>query len=593
MQDTDGLMIERIAFRLMTVLLAIAMAACADDEPSGPRTPSLTPGYTVTSDKAIYHPGEDVRIGVSPAVSGTVNVRYRFLGEVIEESAVSGTSLTWNPPDDDFRGYMAELFQPGTEDKPEVILATIGIDVSSDWTRFPRYGFLSRFHEMTDAELTEVVENLNRYRINGIQYYDWHFKHHQPLAGTPESPTPVYRDIINREIYFNTVKKYIDAGHERNISAMFYNLVYGALKDASVHGVRNEWYVFTDIAKTERDKHPLPPPFISDIFITDPSNIGWQEYLINENRKVYSALPFDGFHMDQLGDRGTRYDFNGKLVNLATGFKSFIDAVDADDPARNNVMNAVNQYGQQAIAEAPVDFLYTEVWGPNDTYNDLANIIIQNGSLSDQRLKTVLAAYVNYDLANTPGYFNTASVLMVDAVIFAFGGAHLELGEHMLGKEYFPNNNLAMRDDLKRNLVAYYDFLVAYQNLLRDGGAFNDPALVSADGKVQFNNWPAQSGKVAVVGKDLGARQVLHLLNFTNAKTMQWRDNGGIQATPTGVENVQVRLTPVKPVVKVWYASPDFSKGASRAIDFTKAGNQISFTIPALQYWSMIVIEYE
>src|SRR5690606_16783646 len=123
------------------------------------------------------------------------------------------------------------------------------------------------------------------------------------LAGTPENPTPVYRDIINREIYFSTVKKYIDAGHSRNIRAMFYNLVYGVLKDS---GLKEEWYIYTSAARVEKDKHPLPPPFISDIFLVDPSNPEWQQYLISQNRNVYAALPFDGFHMDQLGDRGTR-----------------------------------------------------------------------------------------------------------------------------------------------------------------------------------------------------------------------------------------------------------------------------------------------
>lgn len=583
---------KRILSGFVVMLEVLAIPGCTPDEPAR-RTPSLPVSYTASSDKAMYHPGEDVRISVLPSVNGAVSVRYKFLGEVLEETTVSGSSFTWDPPDTDFRGYMVELYEPATDGKPENVLATIGIDVSSEWTRFPRYGFLSKFPEMTEAQVTEVIESLNRHRINGIQYYDWHYRHHQPLAGTPANPTPVYRDIINREIHFNTVRQYIDAGHDRNISAMFYNLVYGALKDAASDGVQEEWYIYTNAARTDKDKHPLPPPFVSDIFITDPSNAGWQQYLVNENRKVYEALPFDGFHMDQLGDRGTRYDYNGNTVDLAQSFQSFIQAADADAPAKYNVLNAVNQYGQQHIAEAPVDFLYTEVWGPNDTYNDLANIIAQNNNYSGQRLNTVLAAYVNYDLANQPGYFNTPSVLMADAVIFAFGGAHLEIGEHMLGKEYFPNSNLAMRDDLKRTLVTYYDFLVAYQNLLRDGGNFNAPALVSADNKVQFNNWPAQQGKVAVVGKETGSRQILHLLNFTNAKTMQWRDNNGAQPSPSGVEKFQVRFTPDRPVSKVWAASPDFSKGASTPLDFVTTGNQIAFTVPGLQYWSMIVIEYQ
>lgn len=583
---------KRILSGFVVMLEVLAFAGCVPDEPAL-RTPSLPVSYMASSDKAMYYPGEDVRISVLPSVNGAVSVRYKFLGEILEETSVSGPSFSWDPPDTDFRGYMVELYAPATDSKPENILTTIGIDVSSEWTRFPRYGFLSKFPEMSEAQVMEVIESLNRHRINGIQYYDWHYRHHQPLAGTPANPTPVYRDIINREIHFNTVQRYIDAGHDRNISAMFYNLVYGALKDAASDGVQEEWYIYTNAARSDKDKHPLPPPFVSDIFITDPSNGGWQQYLVNENRKVYEALPFDGFHMDQLGDRGTRYDYNGNTVDLARSFQSFIQAIDADAPAKYNVLNAVNQYGQQHIAEAPVDFLYTEVWGANDTYNDLANIIMQNNNYSAQRLNTVLAAYVNYDLANQPGYFNTSSVLMADAVIFAFGGAHLEIGEHMLGKEYFPNSNLAMRDDLKRILVTYYDFLVAYQNLLRDGGNFNAPALVSADNKVQFNNWPAQQGKVAVVGKETGSRQILHLLNFKNAKTMQWRDNSGVQPPPAGVEKFHVRFTPDRPVSKVWAASPDFSKGASTPLDFVTTGNQIAFTVPGLQYWSMIVIEYQ
>jgi dextranase len=588
---------KTMKLKAMTILAIIVqlftILGCDNESSPTPRTPSLPASYTMSSDKAAYNPGEQVKITVLPAISGTVAVRYKHLGNVIGENNVTGSSFTWTPPGDDFKGYMVELYEPKTDSKAENILATIGVDVSSAWTRFPRYGFLSKFPSMTETQIREVMSNLNRHHINGLQFYDWHYKHHQPLAGTPENPTLVYRDIINREIHFNTVKKYIDIGHEHNIRSMFYNLVYGALKDAPSLGVEDSWYVYTNSARTEKDRHPLSSPFISDIFLTDPSNTEWQSYLINENRKVYQALAFDGFHMDQLGDRGTRYNYSGTQLNLALTFQPFIEAVDADAPEKYIVMNAVNQYGQERIANAPVDFLYTEVWSPNDTYNDLANIILQNNNLSKSTMNTVLAAYVNYDLANNPGFFNTPSVLMMDAVIFAFGGAHLELGEHMLAKEYFPNSNLAMRDDLKRILTNYYDFLVAYENVLRDGGTFNTPALVSADNKFQFSNWPAQSGKVSVVGKEIGNTQVLHLLNFTNAKTMQWRDNGGIQASPNAVEKFQVRFTPAKPVKRIWFASPDFWKGASAEVAFATNGNQVSFTVPGLQYWSMLVVEYQ
>src|SRR5690606_32367502 len=149
----------------------------------------------------------------------------------------------------------------------------------------------------------------------------------------------------------------------------------------------------------------------------------------------------------------------------------------------------------------------------------------------------------------------TPSVLLADAVIFAFGGAHLELGEHMLGKEYFPNSNLAMREDLRVKLVCYYDFLVAYQNLLRDGGTFNTVAVKSADGQVAVTGWPMQTGHVAAVGKVCADKQIVHLLNFTKATTDQWRDNTGIQAAPGFSDNLEFSVTSEKPVRNIWCAS--------------------------------------
>lgn len=579
------------AFRAIVVLAGLSAVACEPDESSFTPAPGIDVHYSLSTDKAAYVPGEAVRFNIRPELGETAQVRVTHLGSTVDELTVTGTSFTWSPPADDFKGYLMELYRRDS-DGEEKVLVTIAVDVSSTWTRFPRYGFLSKFPQMSDGDIASVIDNLNRHHINGLQFYDWHYKHHQPLAGTVANPTPVYRDIINREIHLSTVSRYIDAAHARNIRAMFYNLVNGALKDAASNGVGDDMYLYTDASRTKKDKHPLSSPFISDIFLTDPSNTEWQQYLINEHRKVYESLDFDGYHMDQLGDRGTLYNYGGTTVSLPNSFRSFVEAIKESDPTKFNVMNAVNQFGQAEIAGAPVDFLYTEVWGPNDTYADLASIIQANDEMSEGRLRSVLAAYVNYDKADNPGQFNTPSVLMANAVIFAFGGAHLELGEHMLGKEYFPNSNLSMTEELKRRLVYYYDFLTAYQNVLRDGGEFNAPALVSHDNKVQFTNWPPQPGRVAVVGKKMTNRQVLHLINFNQAATMAWRDNNGVQPAPRALESLQIRFTPEMPVSKVWVASPDYKMGAPRSLEFKSTGNQITFTLPALEYWSMIVVEY-
>ncbi len=199
-------------------------------------------------------------------------------------------------------------------------------------------------------------------------------------------------------------------------------------------------------------------------------------------------------------------------------------------------------------------------------------------------------ACINYNLAENTGSFNKNSVLFADAVIFAFGGAHLELGEHMLGKEYFPNSNLQMSEELKISLISYYDFSVAYQNLLRDGGTFSNPALQSSNSNVLFNNWPPQTGSVSVIGKSIDNKQILHLINF-QTNSLDWRDTNGTKATPSTIQNIEVIFTTTQNVNKVWFASPDIVFGKSFELYFQQDGNQLRFIIPSLKYWDMIVIE--
>lgn len=569
---------------------ALLLAGCSQAGPvESERPPPPAEPLALSTDKAAYRPGEAVALSLNRSAAAQARVRYKHLGRVVAEAAVSGSSWRWTPPAADFQGYLAELYQ--VADGEETVLAAVAIDVSSDWTRFPRYGFLSDFGKKDAPAMQQVIAELNRHHINGLQFYDWHYAPHQMLPASAASPPPSWTNIFGAEVQLATVAGYIRAAHERNMRAMFYNLIFGALKDAGAAGVADEWYLFTDPNRRTRDRHPLGPPFVSDIFLVDPANPAWQAYLGREVDRVYAALEFDGFHMDQLGERGRLYRYDGRPVDLAASYEGFIRAMQQRHPGKANVLNAVNQYGQPGIARAPTPFLYTEVWAPNESYADLARIIQENDALSGGQKNTVLAAYVNYGLADREGVFNTPSVLLADAVIFAFGGAHLELGEHLLGKEFFPNDNLAMRTDLKKALVSYYDFLVAYQNLLRDGGTFNTPRLTSS-GALPLAAWPAQPGRIAFVGKEVGNRQVIHLLNFTDATTMSWRDDAGIQAYPTERKDLPFTLATDRPVERIWYATPDQELGASRELQFSRSANEVSFALPFLKYWSMVVVEY-
>ena len=566
---------------------------CKKDEPkNNPIVYGGSYGISIHTDKSIYKPGEKVNFTIDKILPGEAKIRYRYLDDLISEVSLAATNWQWAPPVTDHKGYLVDIY--ATIEGVEKVYGSIAVDVSSDWTKFPRYGFLSKYGQLADADMENIIRNLSRHHINGIQFQDWHYKHHMPLAGTVASPHNFWKDIANRDNYLTTVKGYISKAHAKNIKTMSYNLAFGALNDASADGVQEQWYLFKDKTHTLKDAHPLPkPPFKSDIYLVDPSNISWQQYLIEKNNDVYDVFDFDGFHIDQLGDRGNLYRYDGSAINLAASYKPFIEAMKAASPLKKLVMNAVNQYGQQTgIAESPVDFLYTEVWSGNEGYKDLAKIILDNNNYSSNSLNTVLAAYMNYSLANSPGYFNTPGVLLTDAVIFAFGGSHLELGEHMLGKEYFPNNNLQMKDDLKSSLINYYDFLVAYQNLLRDGGNFNLPAVSCTNNVMSVNNWPPEMGKVAVVGKVFNDKQVLHLINFSHANSLDWRDTNGTQNIPQTKSDAMLEFITSKKVTKVWMASPDIQHGTAISLPFNQDGDKVTWKLPVLKYWDMIVIEY-
>lgn len=549
----------------------------------------------ITTDKARYSPGEAVQFSVQfdkESPDASLKISYFHLNTKIDSQSIAEysnpVSWTWQPPQTDYQGYLAEIIlQDGATSLDTIRIA---VDVSSDWSKFPRYGFLSKYQHLSTTQIENTIAELNRYHINGLQFYDWHYKHHMPLKGAPENPAESWNDIANRTNYFSTVAGYIKAAHERNMMAIAYNLLFGAYRNAAVDGVSNEWRLFKDQAHNEPDFHDLPSSWASDIYLIDPSNPQWISYIIDKTQDAFAVFDFNGWHIDQLGDRGTLYNYSGQKVSLPDTYLQFIQQT-KNSLNTSLVMNSVNQYGQSDIAASPVDFLYTEVWPPNDSYSALVSIIRHNTLLSNEKLATVLAAYMNKARSSQSGDFNAHGVLLTDAVIFAAGGAHLELGEHMLANEYFPNDNLKMSSDLQRQLIAYYDFLAAYQNLLRDGGDFTQDCLQS-ESPVSIRN-VARQGSIWCFSKEFECRQIFHLINFINAKTLNWRDDTGDQPKPNLLENVKVSFISLEKAKSLWIASPDFDGGMAKNIAFEQHGDTVRFAIPALKYWDMVVADYE
>ncbi|MGR9048912.1 glycoside hydrolase family 66 protein [Halobacillus faecis] len=545
----------------------------------------------LSKDQAKYNPGEAVEFTAKINNEDMTNfvVQYYYKGQLIERTTVEqeGESLewTWTPPKRDHQGYLVEV-KPSNDSKAT---KTIAVDVSSSWTAFPRYGFLSEFHMMEEKEQQEVINRLSRFHINALQFYDWHDEHHQPLNMINEEPLNLWSNIANEPVAFNTLDHYIDLAHEKDMQAMAYNLLYGTLSGAEHDGVRPEWYVYKDKDTIEVDRHALPDNWKSDIFLTDPGNPEWQDYIFAKQQNVYDALSFDGWHIDQLGERGDVYKNSGDPLFMKKSYKHFLEAVRSRFPDYSFIMNAVNQYGQEEISNAGAPFLYTEVWDPITTYEQLKNVLIENEQKWNKN--TVLAAYMNYDLADQEGVFNLPGILLTDALIFAHGGAHIELGEHMLSKEYFPNDHLTMTKNLEERLVHYYDFMVGYQNLLR-GDELSPDELAIASNTTNISLQP-EKGSVYTFSKKTKDKKIVHLLNFTDAEHMNWRDPNGTQKKPEVKNDLSIQMDETRQVEKVWMASPDLKKGIPVPVEFEQTGEQLSFTLPHLEYWDMIAIEYK
>ena len=577
----------------MIALLPLLLFSCRDVNPSATEyeysTEIVAKKIEIVTNKSAYAPGENVEFNLKSLPAGAM-VRYTYLGKTIDEQSVSSQTWTWTPPSEDFRGYMVTVYQKDQQNN-EVVLATVGVDVSSDWKKFPRYGFLADFGNVADAKMSQVIQNLNKYHINGIQFYDWHYRHHQPLAGTVEQPATQWNDIANRTIYKNTVEQYIKLAHDYNMKAMFYNLNYGVVEDYDKSKLPSSIFLYEDKAATKINQFTLSSPFIGNILFVDPANKTWLDFMKTQTADVYKVYDFDGFHIDQVGDRGTVYNSKGEQVNLKKAFPEFIEAMKQQNPDKYLAFNAVTQFGAEEMAQSSIDFLYSEVWAPHDGFKDIADILKNNYEYSGRSKNSVLAAYMNYDKAENKGQFNTPGVLLTNAVIFAFGGSHIELGEHMLGKEYFPNNNLTMTGELQENLIEYYDFLTAYQNILRDGGQFNSVRVTSGDGKMNLSAWPPTVGKVATVGKKVGDKQVVHFINFSKANSLNWRDKDGTMPEANSIISSMVNVEHTGKVNKVWYASPDYKDGSAIELPFTQSGSKINIKLPQLKYWGMLVIE--
>jgi dextranase len=146
--------------------------------------------------------------------------------------------------------------------------AATAFDVLSSWTDFPRYGFLTDF-SASRADPEPVLEKLTRFHINGLQFYDWQYRHDQLLA-----PSEEYIDLLGREMSLASLRKLVDAAHQHGMATMPYLAIYAASADF--------WRTHPDWALYDEAGNPIA---FGENFLglMDPSTgSSWSQHLLSE-----------------------------------------------------------------------------------------------------------------------------------------------------------------------------------------------------------------------------------------------------------------------------------------------------------------------
>jgi dextranase len=567
----------------------------------------------VNTDKAMYAPGDAVTIYADLVNStstgfqnGSVDLKISHLGHVSAvlpsqtvHSIGAGQSTAkifmWLPPSVDYRGYMVEAVLRNSAGNI-IDRRCSAIDVSSDWKRFPRYGYVSEYGSSIDA--WNRIWQLKNYHINVLQFYDWKWKHHIPA---PPSNWNSWPDVLNRTNYRSAVTGLIAAAHSYNMKALSYN-DWGAAYDnchTDGSGVTLSMGRFWGAPASESNQYTWGLgswAATPQLRLMNNRDTAWQTYIFSRMQDVYSQFGFDGWHMDSLITNWHAYDYVGNGFNVYEQNVGFVNNAKSV-LGRPVVINQIDGAGLEWIAKSGnTDFLYVELWSNYSKYSDLNRLFDEARAYTSRPV--VYAAYVNYD--KTGGVFNEPGVRLANAAIFACGAQNIALGDggQMLHREYFPDTGVRMTDSLRSAMRSYYDFLTGYQNLLRDEtvSAANS-VKASISGKAVSTD--AAANTIWTVAKKKPCYNIVHFLNLLNNSSAQidWLDAAGTYPVPTVQLNLPVKMYHTGTVGngRLFYASPDSGGGAATELTYTSGsdagGSYVSFDLPRLEYWSMVWLE--
>ena len=429
---------------------------------------------------------------------------------------------SWDPPVESPCGYGAEIQAVSLQKEHSASVNKIetAFDVLPVWTVFPRYGFLCDFSpDRTDA--ADTLRSLAKYHINGLQFYDWQYRHDHLL---PDQD--LYTDPLGRSLSLKTIRNLIDLAHSHGMAALPYLAIYAA--SVSFWRKNPDWALY--------DRAGNAIPFGENFLgLMNPApGLPWQQHLLDECSRVLAVLLFDGLHVDQYGEPKLAYDRSGNAVDLPVAFESFVQSAVHEHPGKPVLFNAVGNWPIESLAKAPTAFNYIEVWPPNTSYYDLVRIVRNARMLSDNK-PVVIALYI--PAARIP------NIRLADAFIYSSGGSRIELGENerLLSDPYFPKHE-PVSEDLRLALRRSADFAVRYSGWF--GPFISESIELAVNAPAGVETFVRQTGQGCCIS----------LVNLSGLPACRWNEE---HPAPLPLVDFTVELDFPYKIQRAWIASPD------------------------------------
>ena len=401
------------AIVLGTAVVATALPLPSSTPATATGTAHVTRAYT---DKSTHEPGKQATITAEASTGGTVHFSVSHLGVEIDsgDATVDNGKATWTytTPSEDGQGYLV------TATGGDGTHAETAIDASTSWTRFPRMGYLSHFKptapEGTDGHTTyeaflfqkpqDYIDKLSRdYHINALQYYDWQYRHEQPVAtGDLADKWPLwYRDTYASK---KTITDYIQDAKNANMGSLAYSMAYAANDNYDTNTIKDEWRLREDNGsywvRDLGEQWWVPTPKGVDKpaghqYMMNVNNEDWRTYITGQYKTQKTEFKFDGTHIDTLGQTSKK-DASGNPVDLTDGLAALVDDTYKNVGGQVGI-NLPDGAGSEKINKASAAYMYTELWDHNETNAQVASYL-QSARNNAGNKPQIVAAYANkYD----------------------------------------------------------------------------------------------------------------------------------------------------------------------------------------------------